>query len=405
MEDGFTLVTVRAAKKSWAEFLGSGGSRWALRCFRGRRGFARFGGLTLAGAGILLSAFPASAEARCTAQATGPYVSDGLPDAPRASAGAGGQQAETRVPGSISGVLVDPSGAAVAGARLTLSRGDASPNQEVVSGDDGQFSFVNIVPGPFVILVTATGFATQTASGVLHSGEIFTVPQIALAVATEMTEVQVVLPRVEVAEEEIKEQEKQRVLGVIPNFYVSYVSNAAPLSSKQKFELAWRSTVDPVTFVLTGAIAGVEQANDTYKGYGQGAQGYGKRYGATYADAVTGTFIGSAILPSLLKQDPRYFYKGTGTAQSRILYAIANAFICKGDNRRWQPNYSSIMGSLASGGISNLYYPASDRNGVGLTFENTLIGIGTTAATNILQEFLIRKLTPNAPAIQLSAKP
>jgi hypothetical protein len=159
-----------------------------------------------------------------------------------------------------------------------------------------------------------------------------------------------------------------------------------------------------VTFVLTGAIAGVEQADNSFKGYGQGAQGYAKRYGATYADTVTGTFIGSAILPSILKQDPRYFYKGTGSTQSRILYAIANAFICKGDNKRWQPNYSSIAGSLAAGGISNLYYPASDRNGAALTFENTLIGIGATAATNILQEFLIRKLTPNVPNYQ-PAKP
>ena len=97
-----------------------------------------------------------------------------------------------------------------------------------------------------------------------------------------------------------------------------------------------------------------------------------KRYGAGYADIVTGTFIGSAILPSLLKQDPRYFYKGTGSTRSRILYAIANSVICKGDNGRWQANYSSILGSLAAGGISNLYYPAQDRNGAGLTFENAL---------------------------------
>jgi hypothetical protein len=388
--------------------------RGGWRCGILRRGgIGHPGGLIWLGLSVALCCSAAQAggltsiqfgQARAARVASAPGAS-GLPDAPRASAAGGGQQAEARLPGSISGVLVDPSGAAVVGGRLKLSRGDASPNQEMVSGDDGQFSFTNIAPGPFVIAVTATGFAAQTASGVLHSGEAFTLPQIALVVATEITEVQVVLPRVEVAEEEIKEQEKQRVLGVIPNFYVSYVPNAAPLTSKQKFELAWKSTVDPVTFVLTGAIAGVEQADNTYKGYGQGAQGYGKRYGATYADTVTGTFIGGAILPSILKQDPRYFYKGTGTAQSRILYAIANAFICKGDNKRWQPNYSSIGGSLAAGGISNLYYPASDRNGVGLTFENTLIGIGATAATNILQEFVIRKLTPNAPAIPSSGKP
>ena len=155
--------------------------------------------------------------------------------------------------------------------------------------------------------------------------------------------------------------------------------------------------MDPFSFVLTGAIAGVEQAQNDFSGYGQGAQGYAKRYGADYADLVTGTFIGSAILPSLLKQDPRYFYKGSGSKRSRALYAIANSVICKGDNGRWQPNYSNVIGNLAAGGISNLYYPASDREGAGLTFETGLIGIGVTAAANIFQEFVIRKFTPKAP--------
>src|SRR4029077_15982729 len=181
------------------------------------------------------------------------------------------------------------------------------------------------------------------------------------------------------------EQEKQRALGFIPNFYVSYVPNAAPLAPKQKFELAWKEMVDPVTFGLTGAIAGIQQAQNDFSGYGQGAQGYAKRYGAAYADTVTSTLIGSALLPSLLKQDPRYFYKGTGSKRSRFLYAVANSVICKGDNGKWQPNYSSILGSLAAGGISNSYYPAKDR-GAGLTFENAALGIGATAAANLLQE-------------------
>jgi hypothetical protein len=147
---------------------------------------------------------------------------------------------------------------------------------------------------------------------------------------------------------------------------------------------------------LTGAIAGLQLAHNDFSGYGQGTQGYAKRYGAAYADSATGTLIGSAILPSLLKQDPRYFYKGSGSKRSRVLYALANSVICKGDNGHWQANYSSILGTLAASGISNLYYPANDR-GAGLTFENTLIAIGATAATNILQEFVIRKLTPNVP--------
>jgi len=104
--------------------------------------------------------------------------------------------------------------------------------------------------------------------------------------------------------------------------------------------------------------------------------------------------IGGAILPSLLKQDPRYFYKGTGSTRSRFFYAIATTVICKGDNGHWQPNYSGLSASLASGGISNLYYPSADRNGVSLTFENSGIGLASGAVENLFQEFVVRKLTP-----------
>ena len=151
-------------------------------------------------------------------------------------------------------------------------------------------------------------------------------------------------------------------------------------------------------FLATGAFAGIEQADNTYSGYGQGAQGYGKRYGASFADSFFSDMIGNAVLPSLLKQDPRFFYKGTGTTRARIFYAIANAVICKGDNGHWQPNYSGIIGALAAGGISNLYYPAKDRNGASLTFENDLISTAGSAVQNLFQEFVIRRLTPKLPS-------
>jgi hypothetical protein len=321
----------------------------------------------------------------------------GLPNAPGAGAPAGGQDPDRQLPGSITGTVVDRTGAVVAGAQVKLVREDPSHSQDVVSGDNGQFSFANVTPGPFHLAVTSAGLETQTFSGTLSAGETYLVPEIALAVATAVTEVQVRLSQADLATEQVKDQEKQRVLGVIPNFYVSYVPDAVPLTSKQKFGLAWKTTIDPVSFGLVGAIAGIQQAQNTFSGYGQGAQGYAKRYGASYADFVSGTFIGSAILPSLLKQDPRYFYKGSGSRRSRLLYAIVNAVICKGDNGHWQTNYSNIFGNLAAGGISNLYYPASDRNGATLTFENALIGIGATGAANVLQEFVIPKVTPNVP--------
>jgi hypothetical protein len=316
--------------------------------------------------------------------------------APNAPSTTNAQLPDPPVPGSIHGTVVDPNGTAVAGARVKLTRQDQSLSQETEAGDDGQYSFTNVAPGPFQLSITAEGFAAHTSSGILHSRENVVVPQITLALATEVTEVRVELSPIELAQEQIEDEEKQRVLGFIPNFYVTYVPNAAPLNTRQKFELAWKSTLDPVTFAITGAVAGIQQANNQFGGYGQGAQGYAKRYGASYADVVTSTFIGGAILPSLFKQDPRYFYKGTGSKRSRVLYAIANSVICKGDNGHWQACYSTLIGGLASGGISNLYYPASDR-GAGLTFENAAIGIGATAAANLLQEFVIRKLTSHVP--------
>ena len=298
------------------------------------------------------------------------------------------------ISGSVNGTVADQSGAFVAGARVSLAREDQSPGSEVLSGDNGQFSFTNVAPGAFRLTITAPGFATQTTSGMLLPGEIHTVPQIALAVAANVTDVDVVLSPAQVAQAQVKDEEKQRVLGVIPNFYVTYDPHPLPITSREKFELAWKTTVDPVTFAIVGGIAGVQQAKNTFSGYGQGAQGYAKRYGASYADLAIGTFIGSAILPSILKQDPRYFYKGSGSKQSRILYAIANAVICKSDKGHWQPNYSNMLGNLAAGGISNLYYPAQNRDGAGLTFQNAALGIGSTAAANLVEEFLMRKLTP-----------
>ncbi|HEY2458136.1 MAG TPA: carboxypeptidase-like regulatory domain-containing protein [Candidatus Acidoferrum sp.] len=307
------------------------------------------------------------------------------------------QPAEQQSPGRISGNVVDRTGVAIARAKVTLTRDGQPSKQETLCDNDGQYSFADVPPGLFHLTITAEGFAAQNFSGTLHPGEIDIVPQIVLVIATAITEIRVEPPQEEIAEAQIKEQEKQRALGFIPNFYVSYIPNAAPLNPKQKFELAWKSLVDPVNFGLTGAVAGIQQGRDDFHGYGQGVEGYAKRYGAAYMDGVTGTLIGSAILPSLLKQDPRYFYKGTGTVRSRFMYAVANSVICKGDNGHWQPNYSAIAGGIAAGGISNLYYPATDRNGVELTFENALLGIGASAAANILQEFVIKKVTPNLP--------
>jgi len=295
--------------------------------------------------------------------------------------------------GNVSGKVVDQTGNGVAGADVKLWRDQGSFSKTVLSDDDGNFSFDQVSPGPLQVAVVAEGFATQTVSCTLRSGENCLFPQITLSLATQITEIHVSPSTKEIAQEQLKDQEKQRVLGIIPNFYVTYVSEAAPLTSKQKFQLALKATTDPVSLASIGVIAGIGQAADRFSGYGQGAQGYAKRYGASYANLASGLFIGGAVLPSLLKQDPRYFYRGTGTKRSRFLYAVSRTVICKGDNQRWQPNYSSILGDLAAGGISNLYIPEQDRHGARLTFENAGISIATTAALNVLQEFVLHKIT------------
>jgi hypothetical protein len=197
----------------------------------------------------------------------------------------------------------------------------------------------------------------------------------------------------EIAQRQIEQQEQQRLFGVLPNFYVSYIPNAAPLNTRQKFELSWKSRLDPIRFGVAGIVAGIQHARNVHPGFGDGVRGYAKRYAANYADGMTRSLVTQVLLPSLFKQDPRYFYKGTGSTTSRIGYATSRAVVKKGDNGRWQPNYSGVLGSLASGALSNLYYPAEDRKGVQLTLENTALGLGGAALGHLAQEFLYKRLT------------
>jgi hypothetical protein len=313
--------------------------------------------------------------------------------ATQASGGLQHAEHQAHQAGSISGKIVDQSGANIAGAIVKLTRDGQSSGLEATSNEDGLFAFTNIAPGPFQLTISSPGLAKQDVSGTLQSGQAYVTPLIMLIITTQVTEVHVGLPPEELAEVQIKEQEKQRVLGVIPNFYVSYDANPAPITTKHKFELAWKSASDPFTLVGVGVLAGLGQAGDRWGDYGQGAQGYAKRYGASYANVFAATFIGGAIMPSVLKQDPRYFYKGRGSKRSRFLYAAASSVICKGDNGQWQPNYSNVIGSFAGAGLQVLYLPANDRRGSGFVVSSALIRLGETSLAGVLQEFVFPKLT------------
>ena len=186
--------------------------------------------------------------------------------------------------------------------------------------------------------------------------------------------------------DQLKAEEKQRLLGIVPAFNTVQGGVAAPLTKGQKFDLWFHSSIDPFTFAVAGIDAGIEQAENSYPEYGQGAAGFGKRYGAAYADSVDGNFWGNAVLPSLLHQDPRYFRLGQGPLKKRLWYAIISTVRCKGDNGKWQPSYSNVGGNLIGGALSNIYYPASDR-GVGLTLERGFTVTGEGAIGSVAYEF------------------
>jgi hypothetical protein len=209
------------------------------------------------------------------------------------------------------------------------------------------------------------------------------------------------------AEEQIKEQEKQRVVGVLPQFNISYRSDAASMTAGQKMRLSFRSATDPVAFASAFVVAGYHEAMDDDKGFGWGIEGYGKRSGAAYLDAFDGNIIGNGILPSILHQDPRYFRMGHGTFTHRLLYSLATNVICKHDNSgKWEPNYSNVSGNIISGAISNLYYP-SGSSGVSQTFTNGFIVTAEGGVGSIFDEFwpdVSRKLFHRDPTRGLDAQ-
>jgi hypothetical protein len=316
------------------------------------------------------------------------------------------QASRSDTPGTIDGVVTDGSGSVVVGALVTLGSTASTGKRTTVTSETGSFHFAAVAPGNYTIAIVADGFAPWiAASVVVREGENPAVTSAVLQVASASTRLDVGLSPKELAVEQLKTEEKQRLFGVFPNYFVTYDPNAAPLNAAQKLQLGWKTILDPTTILSSAITAGIEQARNSYHQFGQGMEGYGKRFGAQYADAVNGVIIGGVIMQTVFHQDPRYFYKGTGSFRSRALYAIATAFVRKGDNGHWQPDYSDVLGGLAAGEISTLYYPASSRTGLRL-FHDVLFGLGGSAASNLFEEFLSRKITTHVPkAAMAGSKP
>lgn len=311
---------------------------------------------------------------------------------------AAGQQVSAPEPqtGTIIGTVIDVNNGTVPDATVALEGPSLPDPKRVTTNGDGFFQLDHVTPGvPYHVTISANGFSNWTSPEVtLRPGQFFELKGIQLRIAVAVTTVNAVLSTEEIARQQVQIEEKQRVLGFIPNFYTVYDHNAVPLTAKLKFRLALKTSMDPVTIAGSAFIAAVDQAGDT-PDYQQGLKGYGQRFGANYANGLTDIMIGGAILPSILHQDPRYFYQGTGTTKSRTIHALSTPFICKGDNGRWQFNISSLGGYLASGAISNAYYPESNR-GPGLVFSTFGIDIAADMANGVIQEFVLRKLTPSA---------
>lgn len=295
-------------------------------------------------------------------------------------------------PAVITGTVADVSGDILSGATVVLQDSAHNDLRKVLSDDNGFFQFNQLDPGTYRVAITAQGFADWTSSDfVLTPGQYFILTDSKLRIAMATASVNVTEAPEEVATEQVKIEETQRVFGLIPNFYVVYEPNPVPLTTKLKFHLAMKTSTDVVTVVGVAMYAGMNQAGDT-PNYPQGAKGYGERFGAAAAGGLSDIMIGGAILPSLLHQDPRYFYKGKGTARSRALHALTSPFVCRGDNGKRQPSYSSIGGDLSSSALANLYYPPSNR-GTGLIFQNFAITTGERMLSDVLQEFILGRLT------------
>jgi Carboxypeptidase regulatory-like domain len=296
--------------------------------------------------------------------------------------------------GSISGTVLDINGAIVPGATIVLD-GAAGASRTVLSDGGGTFVLQNVAPaGAYRVLIRANGFAEWKSEPFsITAGQSFELSNISLKAIGDAASVIVTASSAEIAAEQVRIEEKQRVLGLIPNYLVVYDRDPAPLTPKMKFMLAVKVSVDPVTFVGVATLSAANQAADR-PNYQQGLRGYGQRFGSLYADGFTDLMIGGALLPIALHQDPRFFYQG-GATRSRIIHAIMSPFVCRSDYGRRQPNFSSIGGDLISTAIAETYYPESNR-GAGAFAGTFLVNTGERMISAIAQEFILRKLTPNA---------
>ncbi len=378
---------------------------------------SRFIGIEAAAlAALLISAFfSPMAHAQGTVQTPGvtPDVTAALPDAPEPQStglqSTGLQSTDpsssgTRQAGSISGTVKDTSGAPVVGAQVTVVGKRPPIHRSLAVDNQGNYTFTGLPGQSYTVTVMAPEMEPVKAVTVpLGKGEAYKLPITATAMPKFTSTVRVTASPVQIATAQVHQQEKQRVLGVIPNFYTSYVWNAAPMTSKLKYHLLLRSSVDPITIAGAAGVAGVEQWQNIYPGYGGGWAGYGQRFGASYADTLVSRFFGDALLPAVFHQDPRYFYRGSGSWGRRTAYALEESLMTRGDSGKQQFAYSRVLGAFIAAGFSNVYHSPQDRS-AGATFRDGAVIVGADAVENVLREFLSRSLTSHVPGFENGKK-
>jgi hypothetical protein len=312
------------------------------------------------------------------------------------------QSAPSQEAGSIQGKVTDSSGAPIFGAVVTVR--DEGGTSTTVTDMEGAFQISRLRPGNFNVKISASGMSDWTAESVAAS-TADTKPLLAvMQLAPTVTSVTIGLSPEDLAKEQVKRETQQRVAGIIPNYFVAYDNQAAPLSSQQKFNLSFKTLIDPATFAAVGITAGIQQIRNSYHQFGQGSVAYSERFGAAYGTTATNLLFTSVLAASVLHQDPRYFYSGKGTIKQRAWYAIKSAFRAKGDNGEWQPPYASVLGTVAAAELSELYYPGS-RTQYTLLGRGLMFHLGGLIGLNLGEEFLLKKFTSHAPGGSAASVP
>lgn len=293
---------------------------------------------------------------------------------------------------TLNGIVIDRQGGCIPGAAVSIVGEKSDYKSSSTADANGHFTFDRLdATNTYRLTITAPGFSEWDSPEIaLLPGQHLDLDDIEMTISAVETSVTAVFAE-HVAAQQVKREEQQRYLGVVPNFFVVYDRNVVPMPASLKFHLAIRAETDVVTFTGAAFLAAIHQASDT-PAYPQGFKGYAQRYGAAYAGGVSDILIGGAILPSLLHQDPRYFYSGQGTTRQRAAHALRAIFLTHGDNGKIQFNYSGLGGDMASAALANTYYPSANR-GPNLFLANWAVLSAGRAANALAQEFLGRFTT------------